>query len=104
MRIDWMLVAYASLQVLNACVIYNLVKASKIKSRLGLGFAAFTIAATTTLTSVGPLGLILGLPSIAISAILLGNVMHPGGFWRPTLLFKPTKRLCNCPYHMQNRS
>lgn len=74
--IDWVLLVYLTFQVLTAYGVYSLLQKDQINTRFKRGLAIFMVGATTTLSSVGPLGLILGLPSIVVTSIVMALLLH----------------------------
>ncbi len=70
---------YLGMQILANYTTYRVIKTLGVKTRLGLFLASLTLGATATLTSLGPIGLILGGPSIVVAAISMSLVIPIGG-------------------------
>lgn len=66
---------YLILAIATNVTIYELVKRGLCQTRNRRFFAILAICVTSTLTMVGPLGLILGGPSILLSATLASRLL-----------------------------
>jgi hypothetical protein len=73
--LDPSLFVYLAIQVVVTYAIYKIIKHVRIESKFARFVTILAIASTTAITSIGPIGLILGLPSIVITSALVSILL-----------------------------